>query len=390
MDKKLISIFKKCIIFLRYFFGTNVAIFLIASIFNIEDHSGLIFTIILLIITLYLFPITHKYIKKYKLKFYLIPLIIIFIGSIDLEWNFLEAIVYNFIFLIGTFFIIKFIEIKKIRKEKEEKQLSERKKVIYPLVEQFNRRYFTIEQKFENLQNLTDLVNHKLGTKYTIESIKHFLIMYEKEQNISLFNKEISKLKNKSSKNIAKLLITLEPEKDFTNKMDYEGIFEELTNFLSSKNIFHNPVEIHQELNEQYKLKKVIEFEERLKRNHDTKLSVEEIEHLNGFEFEELIGDLFKKAGYKVNVTKKSGDQGADLVVEKEGFSTAIQTKKHTGNVGNKAVQEVVASMKFYDCDEGMVITTANFTKSAYELASRNKIKLVDKKGLNKLFDDIL
>ena len=96
------------------------------------------------------------------------------------------------------------------------------------------------------------------------------------------------------------------------------------------------------------------------------------------------------KAGYKVKVTKKSGDQGADLIVEKEGVSTAIQTKKYAGNVGNTAVQEVVASMKYYDCDKAMVITTGKFTKGAFELASRNGIQLIDKKGLNELFDSIL
>ena len=131
-------------------------------------------------------------------------------------------------------------------------------------------------------------------------------------------------------------------------------------------------------------------FEEKLSRNPDKRISVDQIEHLNGFEFEQLIGELFRKAGFKVNVTKKSGDQGADLIVEKDGVSTAIQTKKYAGSVGNTAVQEIVAAMKYYDCDKSMVITTGKFTKGAFELASRNGVRLIDKKGLDELFDSIL
>ncbi|MFH0798529.1 MAG: restriction endonuclease, partial [Candidatus Woesearchaeota archaeon] len=79
-----------------------------------------------------------------------------------------------------------------------------------------------------------------------------------------------------------------------------------------------------------------------------------------------------------------------DLIIEKNGISTAIQTKKYSGSVGNTAVQEVVASMKYYDCDKAMVITTGNFTKGAFELAGRNGVQLIDKKGLDDLFDLVL
>ena len=53
-------------------------------------------------------------------------------------------------------------------------------------------------------------------------------------------------------------------------------------------------------------------------------------------------------------------------------------------------IQEVVAAMKYYDCDKSMVITTGKFTKGAFELAGRNGVQLIDKKGLDDLFDFIL
>lgn len=89
------------------------------------------------------------------------------------------------------------------------------------------------------------------------------------------------------------------------------------------------------------------------------------------------------KSGYKIlSKKKKSGDQGADLIVEKDGIKTAIQAKRYSNSVGNKAVQEVIGSIKYYNCDREIVITTSRFTDSAKSLAEKNDIKLIDKSNI--------
>jgi len=112
-------------------------------------------------------------------------------------------------------------------------------------------------------------------------------------------------------------------------------------------------------------------------------------ENLNGAQFEEYLKDLFINLGYKVIKTKLSGDQGADLVLKKDDLKTVVQAKKYTGTVSNKAVQEVVASKKFYGADETMVVTTGNFTKSAMALAKSNGVILWDKTKLNSIIKEI-
>lgn len=109
----------------------------------------------------------------------------------------------------------------------------------------------------------------------------------------------------------------------------------------------------------------------------------------DGFEFEEYVGRLYKKLGYVVEHTKLSGDQGADLVVEKGGIKTVVQTKLYTKPVGNTAVQEVVASIRFYKANNGIVVTNNTFTPSAIELAKKNNIELVDGNALNKIIDKV-
>lgn len=43
--------------------------------------------------------------------------------------------------------------------------------------------------------------------------------------------------------------------------------------------------------------------------------------------------------GYDVQNTPLSGDQGADLILEKFGEKTIVQAKRYQGNVTNRAVQ---------------------------------------------------
>jgi len=53
--------------------------------------------------------------------------------------------------------------------------------------------------------------------------------------------------------------------------------------------------------------------------------------------------------------------------------------------VGNKAVQEVVAAINFYDASEGWVITNSVFTPAAKALAQKNNVRLVDGSELARL-----
>ena len=99
----------------------------------------------------------------------------------------------------------------------------------------------------------------------------------------------------------------------------------------------------------------------------------------NGYEFEEYVANLYKKLGYRIEeVTKKSGDQGADVIAYKDNVKYVIQVKFYSNPVGNKAVQEVVASIGMYKADKGIVVTNSTFTSSAVGLANANNIELVD------------
>ncbi|MDQ6468378.1 restriction endonuclease [Exiguobacterium acetylicum] len=104
---------------------------------------------------------------------------------------------------------------------------------------------------------------------------------------------------------------------------------------------------------------------------------------MEGREFEEWLADLFETAGYRVELTPASRDFGADLLIEDErGYKIAIQAKRYSAAVGLEAVQQVAASVPFYEMDEGWVVTNSTFTEAAYQLAEPNQVRLIDREEL--------
>lgn len=103
------------------------------------------------------------------------------------------------------------------------------------------------------------------------------------------------------------------------------------------------------------------------------------IDNLSGGEFEKYLATLFVVLGYKVELTKNSGDYGADLILTKDNNITVVQAKRYDNTVGISAIQEVIGSKKYYKASKCMVITNNYFTSNAKELALYNNVELWDR-----------
>lgn len=111
-----------------------------------------------------------------------------------------------------------------------------------------------------------------------------------------------------------------------------------------------------------------------------------EYDHMDGWEFEEYVGELLSRSGYRhVEVTRGSGDQGVDVLAERDGVSYAIQCKHYEARVTNKAVQEAYAGAEFYGCDVPVVLTNSYFTASARELSEEIGVELWDRAELQQM-----
>lgn len=105
---------------------------------------------------------------------------------------------------------------------------------------------------------------------------------------------------------------------------------------------------------------------------------------LDGPEFEAYVAQVLGDNGFRrIELTKGSGDQGVDILAERNGKAYAIQCKNYAGSVGNFAVQEAYAGAQFYGCEEAAVICPGEFTRGAKELAASTGVHLWDGKRLS-------
>ena len=129
---------------------------------------------------------------------------------------------------------------------------------------------------------------------------------------------------------------------------------------------------------------------EELLRDSKSFPSFNEIEMMNGHDFELFVANLFSSLGYyNVKVTPSSHDFGADVIAEKDDVKFAIQCKRYSSPVGVSAVQEVMASKSLHDCHVACVLTNSTFTPSAEELARKNLVILWDGNKLKELLEKV-
>lgn len=98
---------------------------------------------------------------------------------------------------------------------------------------------------------------------------------------------------------------------------------------------------------------------------------------IDPIDYEHFCAERLRKLGWDAKVTKSAGDQGADIVARCADGAMVVQCKRYAKTVGNKAVQEIVGAMRFYDADYALVIATNGYTKAAHALADVNGVILI-------------
>lgn len=109
----------------------------------------------------------------------------------------------------------------------------------------------------------------------------------------------------------------------------------------------------------------------------------------NPFEFEEQCALILCKSGWEAEATRKSGDQGVDVVATKNGIKVVLQCKLYSHPVGNKAVQEVFTGKTFYNADFAAVVSNNEYTPQARELAENCGVLLLSVSDLTNLENKI-
>ena len=88
------------------------------------------------------------------------------------------------------------------------------------------------------------------------------------------------------------------------------------------------------------------------------------------------MAEAFRLAGAQVRGTPATGDFGADLIVQWNGASIAVQCKHHSSPVGIKAVQEALSARPYYGTHHAEVVVSSGYTAAAIDLARRSGVRL--------------
>jgi len=233
------------------------------------------------------------------------------------------------------------------------------------------------------IATMTNRINHKDISKKDEEIAN---IQEEKITNLSALDSHMREWIKNVSENHRSLEINRYILYKITNTIDINN-FDLLLNSLGRTNeyanLYYDSVEHNNKVSDKDRYlkgdfeKEKIELSGKYTLNNIT----------TGTQFELYLVNLFKDLGYKAKHNGKSGDQGADLILKKGDYVYAVQAKYYTGKLSNTPVQEIAGALKFYNANQGVVVTNSEFTPGAEELAKANNVILIDGKDLKKLAD---
>lgn len=116
----------------------------------------------------------------------------------------------------------------------------------------------------------------------------------------------------------------------------------------------------------------------------DSRSDVASLRSLNWLEFEQLVGEAYRRRGYRVEETGGGGtDGGVDLILYGNGTKTLVQCKQwKTWKVGVKVVRELYGVVSAERAAAGIVVTCGQFTREAMDFAAGKPLELVNGPGL--------
>lgn len=126
------------------------------------------------------------------------------------------------------------------------------------------------------------------------------------------------------------------------------------------------------------------------------------LDDLSGYEFEDLMEDVFRHLGYEtVRQSRRTADEGRDILMEEvvDGRRRAVVVEcKHTATVSRPVIQKLHSAVATYEYDgpvRGMVVTTGRFTDPAREYARNlgtaqtGSVELLDGQDLRAIGEEI-
>lgn len=114
--------------------------------------------------------------------------------------------------------------------------------------------------------------------------------------------------------------------------------------------------------------------------------SIRDLMKMDWASFERLVGEAFKKMGWKTQLNGQGGaDGGVDLFVQKNGKKGIVQVKHWKGKVGASIVREQFGLQIHHKAQVTYIVALGGFTKDAIEFSHGKSIILLNGEQLLEL-----
>lgn len=129
----------------------------------------------------------------------------------------------------------------------------------------------------------------------------------------------------------------------------------------------------------------------RKKKLLDKQRDIDTIRALTWKQFEELVGEAFRRQGYMVLENEGAGaDGGVDLWIRKDGKRYLVQCKQwKIQKVGVNVVREMYGLVTAHQAAGAMIITTGVFTEAARDFAQGKPLDLIEGPLLAAMIDSV-
>ena len=123
----------------------------------------------------------------------------------------------------------------------------------------------------------------------------------------------------------------------------------------------------------------------------ESQRGIDTLRDISWREFEELVGEAYRRRGYAVAETGGGGaDGGVDLVLSKGGERILVQCKHwKVQKVSVKVVRELFGVVSAEGATGAILISSGTYTQEAKEFAKANSIELVDGAQLMRLIAEV-
>jgi Restriction endonuclease len=249
-----------------------------------------------------------------------------------------------------------------------------------------------VQKNKDNLQEDQDKLHELLKQKYQITlfpgALPIFLISIQKQLDVIEDERARERLKEKI---LSKHPKTPEQYVDALLEYSENPSWQEIgfvSQMLQEQGFNYYDCDVDRLCHDRQRAQDLTRFEQSL--GEKKPISISDIDAMTGHEFEDFLEEYFLKTGYLVEKRKRSHEQGLDLLIERHGERIAVQAKRRSKPVSNKAVQEALAARHFYSLTRALVVTNSYFTLSAQQLAERSKVELWDRETLKEKIKKIL